>query len=628
MEEEDDLELLRLAALKSLNNKKENAPAPLSTTAKPLVNHPFKATAAIVPNSVIPIVNIVPGLRPGNEYYPIAPGVRHHPADEYIGSQFDKIDIKDQYVPQRVNVLASNGHYGSVAPEYVPYGSAPIASASNIPNVQLSPRSAAFVLQNNDILMKRKTGVSPGRPSSPRTRSPSPYRGSLGRWSATPPPMAKKHSSRSPKRSPYVYRRSASRSPIRRSPNRNRTVSRSPQRRNRRTSPPRSTFHRPPRSRSPPHVRHGISPTNYHQSRQWNHGANIRKSLSPRSNENTSNSNYRTSPKRRTRSPVNNKVEPRRRSASHSPARKYHRNGPPNRRRRSPPRKYNNNIRPRNPRSGYNSRRSTSPSNRRRSGSTTSPAQKNKFDEVPAPNNDDFQKQEQLNEKTENSEKIEKKTRKSDEPKAVSKLQDKPVGKTEQEIEDDLLASTDGEKNSDSDDNDDDGIDLFASEESESENEGRFKSSTSKTERTTTAATVSFSKLGTSEVTPAVALRDLDDLKSEKNTSYRKGESRDKDRSGRSGASKYSGRRNDRYGRKPRSNSRERNSTRGSSWKSSKDDSRKKDSEPDVKTENERKPIMFKSTFQVVDNEPKKIVTERGKKVAVKFSHALDGEWF
>lgn len=639
MEDEDDLEFLRLAALKSLNAKKENVPTSISTSAKPIANQSFKAVSAN--NSdvrTIPVVNNVTGLRPVDEYYPTVLPVPRHPVDTYIGSQFEKIDIKDQYIPQRVNVPPTiNGHFGSIVPEYVPFVSAPIASVGNIPNVQLSPRSAAFVLHNNDILMRRKTGVSPG---SPRSRSPSPYRSGLGRWSVTPPPMAKKPLSRSPKRSPYVYRRSASRSPIRRasrspigrrSPNRNRSLSRSPQRHNRRSPPvvihrpkrsksrsppPRSTYNRPPRSRSPAHqTRHGNSPTNYHQGRQWNQGSNGRKSLSPRNNENTSNSNYRLSPKRRTRSPINNKIDSRRRSTSHSPARKYHRNAPPNRRRRSPPRKYNN--RPRNPRAGYNNR--SSPANRRRSGSATSPLEKNKLDGNPPSNKVDNQKKNETTEMKENTEKIEKETAKAVEPKTDSKEQHKPAKKSEQQLEDELLASTDDEKNSDSDDNkDDDGIDLFASEESESENEGRFKSSSSKTERTASTATVSFSKLGTSEVTPAVALRDLDELRSDKNSSNRKDGSRD--RPGRN--SKYSGRRNDRYGRKPRSSSRDRdsnrNSTRSSTWKSVKDDSRKKDAEVDVKAESDRKPTMFKSTFQVVDNEPKKIIVEKGKKINIK----------
>lgn len=657
MEDDEDLEFLRLAALKSLKAKKENVPTSLSSSEIPALNQPSKAaTAPSIPfagdNHIIPVVNNLSGVRPIDEYFPTVPVIIRHPNDTFIGSQFEKINLHDQYVPQRINVA---NNYGPIAPEYVPYGSAPITVPS-VSNVQLSPRSAAFVLQNNDILMRRKGGVSP---KSPRSRSPSPYRSNLGRWSATPPPMGgKKLSSRSPKRSPYRRstsrspHRRASRSPIgaRRSPNpvRNRSLSRSPQRTARRspamnrskrsksrTSP--SRYNRPPRSKTPPHhhTRHGNSPTNHgQQGRPWN-GNHARKSKSPR-NEATTNSTHRSPPRRRTRSPPANRLDPRKHSASPSPARKYYRSGPPNRRRKSPPRKYNN--RSRNPRGAYGVRKSTSPSSRRRSGSTGSPLQKNRTDEKPVVDNVDKEskkKQEPI-ENNVKSEEIRKDVKKKESTPASNQAKEKTAGRTEQQLEDELLASTDDEKNSDSeDDNNDDGIDLFASEESESENEGRFKSNSSKTERTGSGTTVSFSKLGTNEIAPADALRDLDDLRPNKSTSYGKGGVRDKDRdresrNSRNSSSKYSSRRDDRFSRKsrPSSRDRDRGSSRGNSWKSTKDDTRKKEMDSEAKSENERKPVMFKSTFQIVDNEPKKTVLERGRTAFRNLMQSLSSKTF
>lgn len=199
--------------------------------------------------------------------------------------------------------------------------------------------------------------------------------------------------------------------------------------------------------------------------------------------------------------------------------------------------------------------------------------------------------------------------------------------KTMQQIEDELLQSSDSE-NSDSDNND--GIDLFASEESESENEGRFKLSSSKSERKANVPTVSFSELGKAAAAPAdVLLRDLDELQTDTANSHRRGgPRRENDRNNRN-------RRDDRRynrdrdrenrdrerdrGDRNRDRGRERDEsgkTRSGAWKSTKiaDDTRKKDESTNEITnaKSDRKPILFKPTFTSIENENKTKTPDEG----------------
>lgn len=657
MEDEEDLELLRLAALKSLNNKKEAEPAhilapltthlingnanhiqPVGESARQLVNDYYSAVAAATPAASERLL-----LNAG-----------HRSLGPYLHSNFEKIDLNDPYAPKTTNLLLT----GNVFNDY----QSPFISKPS-PNVQLSPRSAAFVLQNNDILMRRKGGRTPD--STARSHSPTAYRKSPGRWSPTPPPLAK---SRSPKRSPsYVYRRSISRSPVNRLPRspinrrtpphmRNRSISRSPQRRRHspfpihvRRSKSRSPLPRnmaninhrtQQRSRSPvPHSssRRANSPPNRNAARarranspmpapvNRNNGNHNRRSVSPRGNDDTG--NYRAPVRRRTRSPPNNnnnnhKNDVRRRSSSRSPARKYQRNVGARRRRSPPqPRKFTqrnsnntsrNNGPPARTRTNNNLQRSVSPSNNshRRSKSRTPPSAQHK---VKSENKADA-KDATMPERAKATRKEE---HQSDAKCAPVNEANKTETKTEEQIEDELLATTNDE-NSDSDsDNDDDGIDLFASEESESENEGRFKLSSRQTEKPPPAVTtVPFSKLGSIAKTDLCELNELRTDKtssaSRKNGRDERERDRDRDRTGTRNA--YRREPNGRYGgRKQGADTKNRDRDINRTWKSSKTVSKRKDVDADAATEKERKPIMFKSTFQAIDTETRTKTPDAGK---------------
>lgn len=613
MEEEDDLELLRLAALKSL--KKENVPAVKDT------------------NNAIPVVSNVRA----NKYYKpiddelIQPNLIHHPVPPFGNVVFGGMDMTE-YVPQRLD-------QSNVAP-YNEFAAFPQMAINPPTNVQLSPRSAAFVYENKQII-KRRQGISPAG-------SPVPFRKSPGRWSV------------SPTAENWKYRRSQSRSPPyanHAAPFRNRSGSRSPHhrrhspqptantRRNRSRSPASrtnfdtNTAHRSerrspvpnrrmnsPSHRQPPRVRRGHSP-------QRDNGSFSRKSGSPRADD-------ATHRRRRTRSPnTQAKTEVRRNSLSRSPGRKYPRNSSKPRR-TTPTKRFNNmNIGNKSNHNGVRSRnhnhsrpspapnrRSNSPHNhhKRRSpvksnGRNDNAPQKHHENDVECSNS---QRSKDPSEKTANEEKIENESN-----------EDKQKCLTEREIEDKLLASSDSEC-SDSDNND--GIDLFASEESESENEGRFKSSSSKTERKTTVTTVSFSELGKAAVAPTDAiLRDLDELQTGTSHTQRKGAPRgENDRNGRSNTHRDDRRYNrdrevrdrDRERERDKNRDRTREKERGSSrsksgkveWKSSKnmDENRKKD-EPtgdSGTSKNEKKPTLFKSTFTSIENETRsKTSSDSGK---------------
>ncbi|XP_055304282.1 uncharacterized protein DDB_G0287625-like isoform X2 [Sitodiplosis mosellana] len=622
MEDEEDLELLRLAALKSL--KKENVPA-----AKPVNN-------VVVVNHIIPVVS---NIRPTVDkfYTPcesdrIQPNLIHHPVPPYVNSGFEKMEISESYLPRRLNPQPHPFN------EYVPFGAAPIAPIFDpITNVQLSPRSAAFVNENKQII-KRRQGISP-------SHSPVSFRKSPGRWSRSPSPdgwkyrrSSKSRSPAYPNHSPHFRNRSVSRSPQRR---RN-----SPQsvhsRRNRTRSPnARTNFdgnaHRSERRTPPPNRRANSPATNRHPSRTWpapstqrDNGTHLRKSGSPRADER----------RRRTRSPLNaTKSDVRRRTLSRSPNRKYPRtntNRPP---RRTPPgKRFNNSNNSTKPghggaRNRNHNRRSGSPSTLLQHRRSHSPANHHKC-RSPARNhvkngpssNKSNEKESQLERNDQPMEDVSKNNE-------IDSNEEMTNEKTKHEMEDELLASSDSE-NSD-DDNNNDGIDLFASEESESENEGRFKLSSSKSERKLNVPVVSFSELGKTTTAPAdVLLRDLDELQADANQAQRRGGARrDNDRHNRNRRDDRRFRRDDRDNKERENRDRERGERgerdrdrrdrdRGrvdrerehesskpkssGSWKNSKnEDSRKKD-EPTNDTNGKGDRKLFKQTFTTVDDkEPK-----------------------
>lgn len=628
MEDDEDLEFLRLAALKSINAKKEIQPKSSTNTyfakhppqkvgnaiqvvenvcgaallqtpiiLQPQINRPFNGTYSPPPSTIHPTVSNRQQIQRNN--------FTNGPPPPPITTPREN---NEPYVPQRMD---SNGKWiDSAVNDFAPYVPAKIGP-SGLNNVQLSPRSAAFVSQNNDILMRRKGGHSPNGSRSP----PSPqYRSSPGRWSISPTPKftairsspgwdSRRSKSRSPinrDRSPMnrdrspVFRRSparyhkmsrspppsqigrrlhTSRSPppplqqskrmISRSPQRDRftspvfrrTISRSPQP----NGPPRNTARLP--SRSPPPYNRRISPQpnnrgsgpSLNSHKNWRGYSPTKRSYSPGNQSSNNWNNQRKSPinnasplstspsyrpnvRRRTRSPKDVPAATNR-ADSRSPQRKYSKltssrdrpsttnNQQGGGKRRSPVhgRKYgsrNNaptsstnrhaNNRPRGP-------KRTSPVRRK-----TPPKSPLLATAVKASSTITTNMEQMHLEKKENPIPIEPElSKKTLEPKIEeSSIPDSPdsttpvnakipciTAKTEQEIEDELLASTDDEAQSDKDDEDE--IDLFASEESESENEGRFKSSSSKNERATTASTVSFTKLGSAS---ASMVNDLNDI--------------------------------------------------------------------------------------------------------------------
>lgn len=469
-------------------------------------------------------------------------------------------------------------------------------SRSVIPNVQLSPRSAAFVSQNNDILNRRKVYGSPDRD---RSRSPitPPSRYTPGRWSQSPPAYKNvnlrpnyehRSGSRSPihrEKSPHIFRRSPlhssksppqaskkSRSPlplkVRKSPLR-KSLSVSPHRigNDRHLSPPYS------RNRSPagrymhnqkPYRRYSPS-----QNRPYNRKPlNVRRSLSPRNNGHHS--------IKRSKSPVNNS----KRSRSKSLNRNF--TSRPNR----------------GERGGVNKRRSPLHSRKRNRSSNRSKRKLTPTHRSPSPKKKVDKSQ---NSHQQNAD--EKKTLPIVDKNKVEKTDDGATDKTEpanekstEIIENETSPSSDDDKSSD--ENEDDGIDLFASEESESENEGRFKSNSSKNVRSNTVATVSFSKLGNAATS---ALGDLNELKSDKNSASSHREDRYKR------SSNYSSRKDDRskkYG-SSRNNDDSRYGDVRSSYKSRYVSSTASVVAKVVEEKKKDDKLMFKSTFQVLPNEMK-----------------------
>lgn len=615
MEDDDDLEVLRLMALKTLH-KKENAPT--QPPQQQQVAHQPKNS--IMVNHTIPVLSNVRHPM-DNNYYPtmdpVQTNIIHHPVPSFVNSGFEKMDINEPYVPQRIHPTSVDPFIGF--PNYIPSSTTTTTTAIG----QLSPRTAAFVLANKETIERR------------RIISPEPYRKPSGRWS------------RSPSCESWKYRRSGSRSPSyhnNHSPNmHNRSVTPPPRRRHSPTAlHNRKSRSRSPNSRnqhennhhraekrSPKRNRGNAPPYNNRNERKFRghetHRVDtaVRKSNSPR----TDDSNHRT--KRRTQSPLNSKPDVKKRSPSRSPNRKYPRNNTSNlrRSRRSPPqpgkrfnsnnnsRQNNTNVRNRN----YNTRRSTSPSMNRRNDSRTPPNQQKR---TTSTKNEDESTQ-KLAENESKSERIE--DNKMNEDETSNKISETettanvPRQKTQQEIEDELLAS-ERDDNSDSDDDDDDGIDLFASEDSESENEGRFKLSSSKSERKTNVATVSFSELGKPAAPSADVLRDLDEVQTDAGPSHRKGNPRrENGRDTRAGNSRHHGRRyNEKRSYPDRDRDRGERGTRErenrDSNKSAGSNSRKKDvvdtDQPGVRRE--RKLNMLKSTVDSIESESRRKTPEAG----------------
>lgn len=608
MEDDEDLEMLRLAALKSL--KKENVPA-----TKPVSNNKTDAS------HVIPIVSNRPVV---DKYFApngpemVPPNLIHHPVPPYVNAGFEKMDINDTYVPQRLNpppLVAPFNEFFGVPPTG--------AIVEPITNVQLSPRSAAFVFENKQIIQRRQ-----GK-TEDRAHSPVPLRQSPGRWS------------RSPSRESWKYRRSKSRSPAypNHSPHyRNRSISRSPQRRrhspqpthsrrNRSRSPiPRITnfepiAHRPDRRSPVPNRRGNISPTNRHPPRWRGHspqrenGVHATKSGSPRVDD----ANNR---RRRTRSPnaianANVKTEIRRRTSSRSPNRKNARINS-NRPRRSPPSKRFNNANGNRP--GHGGVRNRN--HNRRSGSPilnhNRPHSPHNHHKRRSPARNTIGNGETSNknaEKETNSDRIEKpmdmdsgNKMNEHEPNENTAKDDK----TEQEMEDELLASSDSEK---SDDDNNDEIDLFASEESESENEGRFKLSSSKSERKANVPTVSFSELSKLTTAPAeVLLRDLDEMQTDTLHANRRGGGARRENNRNRRDDRRFNRDRERENR-DRNRDRERDRDREKVRNRGRDRESSKTQTESTNAKNDRKPTLFKSTVTSVDSETRTKTPDGGKMI-------------
>lgn len=169
MDDEDDLEFLRLAALKSLTSKRGGQmPMANSTTISTNDNY-----SNVVGHSIQVLASAPPTIVPPSTmhtYFPILSAEPNEPT-------LPKMDHIEPYVPTQ-NIFE------------------PIKTTDPFaPSVQLSPRSAAFVSENYDILMKRK-GTQPG--SSRRSSHSPTYKLSTERWTPSPPPM-KSACSRSPK---------------------------------------------------------------------------------------------------------------------------------------------------------------------------------------------------------------------------------------------------------------------------------------------------------------------------------------------------------------------------------------------------------------------------------------------
>lgn len=175
---------------------------------------------------------------------------------------------------------------------------------------------------------------------------------------------------------------------------------------------------------------------------------------------------------------------------------------------------------------------------------------------------------------------------------------------SEEQLEEELLASTDEEEEREKSDNEDE-IDLFASEESESENEGRFKSNSSKNERPTNSSTLSFSKLGSASASMVLDLNDV--VKTDNSFGGERGGGGGRRRGDRNSDDRYRGRNNysSRSGRDDRYRGRrnEGGNGRGSAYKPKTAGSSSTTRKSEDRKKDERS--MFKSTFQSVESTTK-----------------------
>ncbi|GAB0100906.1 hypothetical protein DMENIID0001_170040 [Sergentomyia squamirostris] len=535
--EDEDLESLRLAALQTLN------PRP-KVTANP--------------------IQVVDSVKPRyqEEVYP------------------EVVPKRGAFIETRIDVLTSGVTSGAWVPPQVQI---PLSEVQYVPpyvapelktDVQLSPRSAAFVLQNNSILRRRKGDKSP-------SISPPPYKSSLAvPWDPPSPEYAYRRVSRSRSKSPKVgkspiYRHRSPASP-------KRFYSRSPVRRERSLT------------RSPPPV-----PENYRNRRRT-------RTRSPppvrRPSPRVANRSRNTSPRpvrSRRQSPVNFREERGLREGTHRPPRKVSRSPPrpPRNRSHSPPPPLVKRAKtppPRKPRRLRDTvvrRRSVERHPVSRGKNDRRPRREEKKPTPPRP---------RRRSRSRSIEKMDSKSSKVDESKRESTIEVKTREKTPDIVAEENQASSEEhlEEDPTSDvENAADEIDLFASEESESENEGRFKSSSSKNERSA-PTTVSFSKLVSEPLSSITELKELPTLANVSRASSRE---RRSDRSSRE------------YGRGRRKRERDRRAVRGqrdvksSSAKVLDKDSRQKN----TKNQGESNMKMFKSTFQaVVVNETKKQVSD------------------
>lgn len=442
------------------------------------------------------------------------------------------------------------------------------------PSVPLSPRSAAFVNQNREILNRRKEERSPQiRSRSPSLSSVSGHNNSLGRWSESPSRSFKTTPNRRQSKSPFRensngnrnmnYRRNASRSPVRRS--------RSPVTDRRMRSPIRRSPHQ--------HSNHTNSSVYQKQN-----GTNQVKQF----NTNLRSTKFRRSPIRKRMDSPNNK---RKRSRSPTGSKKIMlRSRDHNNRRRSQSRsrgrKFNQQLK-------FNNRFRRSPHKQR--------SRSNSLDEM------NMKKREScVDAKSNNKQEVEK--RENEERIIIDRNSSPDSGVTEKSEEMQTENSPQTNQESVSDDSDSDSestekrsaIDLFASDESESENEGRFKSHSSKPERSQVKPmAVPFSALG--KTTTSVP-RNLDDVKTS--------ETGEKDRHRHRRDNKSKDYRSGRYQRKrSRSQSRSRHSRRynNKEERKNKDDETKRsknNQNSDKRSDDkESKEPKFKSTFQALEAE-------------------------
>lgn len=162
--EDDDITLLRLTALKSLNAKKE-ADLLIQTSRAVEATKRISRSRSASPHS----------------------GYNNHSSSSRKNYSPPRRHRADNH--HTLSAIFNNGsppHFAYV-PSKIHHPSAAMASS-----VQLSPRSAAFVLQNNDILARRIEGS----PTTPPPKQSHAYRAHHhqspppGRWSESPPPAS------------------------------------------------------------------------------------------------------------------------------------------------------------------------------------------------------------------------------------------------------------------------------------------------------------------------------------------------------------------------------------------------------------------------------------------------------